>query len=627
MPKQKIAVVDFETERIDARPDYPPRPVGVSIRLPGAKVPKYYAWGHPTGNTATFSQGCDAVKKVWSDPNLAIAFHHAKFDQEVALVHMGLPLLPPERTHDTMLLAFLDNPYAWSLELKPLAEKELGEPPTERDELRDWIQEHVPEARQKKKDWGQYISKAPGDFVGRYANGDTRRTHGLLQKLLPRVQDERGMKEPYDRELRLMPILIRNEREGVSVDLPRLRTDVERYNRALQDVDAWIGKYLKTPELEVDKENDLANAIDRCGKAINGWLLTPTGKRSTSKPSLEHALDDSLLIAALSYRGSLATCLRTFMQPWLRVAERTGGRIHTQWHSTRGQDVGARTGRLSSSPNFQNIPTEFLDEIELFLRAKFFERLLKTYKVTLPPLPQVRSYIVSDGKGFVLCGRDYTGQELRVLAHYEDGVLADQYRENPNLDPHTFVADMIQNEYHVPLGANPRQAGKTLNFLKVYGGGVPKLALKLGTDLETAKRVMRAYMGVFPGLKDLNDEMRRRGRANEPIKTLGGRLYFAEPPRVIKGVLRSFEYKLLNYLVQGSSADMTKEAVIRYDSVRTDSRLLLTVHDEILIGSPRKAWKTEMKKLKDAMESIKLDVPLLSEGEYGERWTEMITCP
>jgi DNA polymerase I-like protein with 3'-5' exonuclease and polymerase domains len=90
--------------------------------------------------------------------------------------------------------------------------------------------------------------------------------------------------------------------------------------------------------------------------------------------------------------------------------------------------------------------------------------------------------------------------------------------------------------------------------------------------------------------------------------------------------MRSFEYKLLNYLVQGSSADMTKEAVLRYDAMGGESQLLLTVHDEIVINAPKKIWRAEMVKLKNAMESIEIDVPLLSDGERGYRWTEMKEC-
>lgn len=616
MAEPRPIVVDFETEAIEPRPDYPPRPVGVALRVPGRGA-EYLAWGHPEGNNCTLDDARRRLAAAWADPQPK-AFHNAKFDVEVAHVHLGLPYPSWDGLHDSMLLAFLADPYARSLELKPLAEKLLGEPPTERDELRDWIVANVPEARAAKQRWGRYVCRAPARLVAPYAIGDVARTDRLTSLLLPRIKRE-GMTPPYERERRLIEILCRNERIGMSVDLERLRADVAAYGACLQRVDAWIGKRLRARDLDVDKREQLADAIDRAGLARGGWLLTPSGERSTSREALERAISDRILLAALAYRASLATCLRTFMRPWLDVAERTGGRVHTTWRSTRDDaEYGARTGRLSSTPNLQNIPVEFEDEARTFQEVRFFE-----HAPGLLPLPLVRSYVVAGSKKRVLCGRDYNSQELRVLAHYEDGVLADKYRAEPRADVHRFVADMIVERFGVDLGPNPRKTAKTLNFLKVYGGGAPKLAVKLGVSIEQAQAIMRAYEAVFPDLNDLNKDLKARGRANEPIRTLGGRLYRAEPPRIVKNQLRSFEYKLLNYLVQGSSADMTKEAVVRHDADRGDARLVLTVHDEILIDAPKRGWRAAMAKLKTAMESIALDVPLLSDGEMGDRWTEM----
>lgn len=623
MARTRYVHLDYETEGIEGRPSFPPRPVGAALSV-GDTKPKYYAWGHPGGNNCTQADFKRILKSELERPDTSLIAHNDKFEHEVTEQQMGVRMPPPERCHDTMILGFLDDPYAYTLELKPMATRYLGEAATERDELKDWIVTNVPEAKQKKSEWGRYICRAPADLVGRYAIGDVTRTRDLFKLLHKKVVSERGMGEPYLREMRLIPVLIENEREGLTVDMPLLTADVQRYNKALEQVDDWIRKRVRSPGLVVDEREQLADAIDKCGKAKNGWLLTPTGKRSTKRESLEHALSDKLLMGALAYRGSLATCLRTFMQPWLNTALRHNGRIYTSWHSTRGaDDYGARTGRLSSTPNLQNIPTEFEDEAKIF-KATGFDKVMAQLK--LPALPMVRSYIISE-KGRVLCGRDYNSQELRVLAHYEDGTLSEQYNADPKLDVHQFVANMILGDYpDVNLGANPRRTCKTLNFLKVYGGGKAKLAMKLGIDMDTAGEIMTAYMNVFPGLADLNKDMKRRERDNEPIKTLGGRLYYAEPPRVIKGRLQTFGYKLLNYLVQGSSADMTKEAVLRYNAVRKESRLLLTVHDEVVITSPQKAAKREMALLREAMESVKLDVPVISEGEMGTRWTEMQAC-
>lgn len=93
---------------------------------------------------------------------------------------------------------------------------------------------------------------------------------------------------------------------------------------------------------------------------------------------------------------------------------------------------------------------------------------------------------------------------------------------------------------------------------------------------------------------------------------------------MVKGVLRTFDYKMLNLLIQGSSADMSKEAMVRYQAVKVHSRLLLSIHDELIIMAPIEHAATEMAALKYAMESIELDVPILSSGEIGPIWQDMV---
>ena len=125
--------VDFETEAIELRPKYPPKPVGVSIWLPEAEDPLYYAWGHPSGNNCSFEEGRKALAQVWGSELL---FHNARFDTEVAREHLELPYpKDPTRVHDTMFLLYLDDPQADSLSLKPSAHRVLGIPPTEQEAL------------------------------------------------------------------------------------------------------------------------------------------------------------------------------------------------------------------------------------------------------------------------------------------------------------------------------------------------------------------------------------------------------------------------------------------------------------------------------------------------------------
>jgi DNA polymerase I-like protein with 3'-5' exonuclease and polymerase domains len=164
--------LDFESDAIENRPNYPPRPVGLS-HFPMNGEPFYYAWGHPTNNNTDQSVGVMLLESLFEDPENEFVFHNAPFDCSIIEEKLKIKV-PWARVHDTMLMAFLVDPYG-ELSLKPLAQKYLGMPPEERDEVQDWLIRHGV-CRANDKQWGAHIGKAPGDLVGRYANGDTTRT-------------------------------------------------------------------------------------------------------------------------------------------------------------------------------------------------------------------------------------------------------------------------------------------------------------------------------------------------------------------------------------------------------------------------------------------------------------------
>jgi DNA polymerase I-like protein with 3'-5' exonuclease and polymerase domains len=120
-------------------------------------------------------------------------------------------------------------------------------------------------------------------------------------------------------------------------------------------------------------------------------------------------------------------------------------------------------------------------------------------------------------------------------------------------------------------------------------------------------------------------DMKLRARNKEPIRTWGGREYYCEEPRLVDGRIREFDYKLVNVLIQGSAADCTKEALIRYHAIKHhDAKIVLNVHDQITASVPKKIMKTEMEVLRRTMESVEFDVPILSEGAVSStNWDEL----
>jgi len=614
-----LTYLDYETEAIDQRPKYPPEPVGFSLRRPSWRKSKYYAWGHPVGNNCTKEQAASLLAEVWRSGDYIVA-HNAKFEMAVSNERLGLPMLPPTRVHDTMVLAYLVDPHAKMIGLKELAESRLGIPPTERDEVREWLITNGFVNRANKKGWGAFISKAPGDLVGKYACGDTDRTKLIFEDLLPEVIKD-GMLPAYQRERDLIPVLLENERAGVHVDVERLRTDVEMYSQALDKVAKLIFKALDSKPFNLDSGEEVADALDRKFPGIQ-WPLTPGGARSTSKDALQEVLAGrpEQLYALFVYQATVTTCVRTFMAKWLATAEETGGLIHTQWNSVaQSEGGGTRTGRLSSTPNFQNIPT--LKSAGFVKAIALWEKYLK--KLRLPPLPIVRSYIVADSPNHVILDRDFSQQELRVLAHFEDGEMMEAYRENPKMDLHDYAAEVISAQTGIAL---TRKETKGIAFGLLYGMGLASLATRLGVDMGTAKMLRKAYLDTFPGIKEIQKDLEFRARHGLPMTTWGGRRYFVEPPRIIGGKMREFGYKLFNYLIQGSSSDITKEAVLRYSETKKHGRIVLTVHDQLVVSCHKKAWKAEMALLREAMEGIELGAPLISDGGVGYRWTELEDC-
>ena len=635
MRHPKPVCVDIESWGIDSRPHYPPIPCGVSIKWP-KKPPRYYAFGHLDGNNCTWKEARDAIAAAYLHPD-GVLFQNAKFDVDVIDVHFNLS--PPrwDHIHDTMFLLFLHDPNQTELSLKPSAARLLGMPPEEQDAVVDWLVTHqpVPGVRispSKKSDTYamKYVPFAPGHLVGEYANGDVIRTWKLFEFLWPDIK-KRGMLKAYDRERRLMPILLDMERQGVPVSIGRLQQDIVTYRLWHTRVTEWICQQLKTtPDAtNLDSGDQLMAALIKSGRVDAKKVpRTKTGKMAFNKDALLSVLTDKVMLAMLKYRTQLSTCLQTFMEPWLATAKQSGGLIYTTWNqvkSPKGDDaVGTRTGRLSSNPNFQNIPKEF---IPIFAHeesdTKKAKLLPKCPFRNLPSLPQVRSYVIPFD-GHILIDRDYSQQEPRILAHFDGGNLMRKYLEDPWIDFHDYARDELQK-----MGLfYERKPVKNTNLGLIYAMGVGKLAEKNGMEVEEASKLKKSILQLYPGLKEMYADMKRRAAANEPIRTWGGREYYCEKPKLVDGRMKEFDYKMVNSLIQGSAADCTKEAIIRFTELKKPSwKLLLNVHDELVASVPITDLATGMAVMQNAMESVEFDVPMLSEGSTSLiNWGSLKDC-
>lgn len=624
MKYEDIITLDFETKPIEDRPNYPPQPVGLALK-DGSKPGRYLAWGHAAGeNNATEDEAKAELERSLASGR-PLLFHNAYFDLSVVHEYFGLDLPDWRRVHDTALLAFLIDPHGLRHDLKGLAETHLNWPAEERDAIGDWAWEHRKLIREEyglnptrskgkvTKVW-QYYWIAPGGLAGDYAVGDVDRTFELFKYWAPHVA-KLGMSAAYDREREVAPIFYLNEIEGIRVDQERLEMDVTDYENVMEHVEDQLRDRLGDQGLNFDADADVAAALSREGVVLDDdWTLTKSGQKSVSKKTLKlRHYQDPEVYHALGYRNRLKTALEMFMKPWAAQAGNTGGWIHTHWNTTRGAGGGTRTGRPSTySPNFLNISKDFENNFEGWEHPEFL----------LGPdqrLPLVRKYIIADSEDHTILHRDFSGQELRIFGHYECGPLLRAYQEDPTLDVHDFVGQRLKPM--LPESINlTRTKTKICNFQSIYGGGAPALANELDIELAEAKTFKAFHDKALPGRVALNNTITRLVRRGIPIRTWGGRCYLAEPPR--DG--RSFEYKLINYLVQGSAADITKQAMIDWHNhPDRDARFLLQVYDELNIVAHKDVAAQQMQVLKDVMEADRIDVKMLSDGKHGYSWGEL----
>jgi DNA polymerase I-like protein with 3'-5' exonuclease and polymerase domains len=582
------------------------------------------AWGHPSGNTCTKKEVYGELLRAYNS-KYSLLFQNAMFDVDVFETHFDLPLPSWEKVHDTLFLLALENPHAASLGLKASAERLLKIKPEERDLMNEWILANVPEAKRKPSEAGAYICCCPFKIVAPYLKGDLTRTLRLFNYLWVYIQ-ETGMGEAYDRERRLMPILLRNARRGMRVDVPALERDLPAMKAGLKKTDDWLRKRLG--DINLNSPMQLAEALATKG-IVTEFKLTRKGQRSTSKKTLTiDCFKDKRVYQALTYRGQMDTSVNMFVEPWLELC-RGDGLLHADWSQVRadkatGGQKGARSLRIiCAKPNLLNIPKRWK-------KAVVAGYVHPTFIGKLPPLPFMRTYVLPS-KGRRWGRRDYNQQEVRLFGHFEEGPVMEGFLREPKFDLHegvraeeeaALIAAGLREEFD-------RDSAKNTVFGAFYGQGLTGLMVSLKLrdpeDRAIGSIIHKALHRAVPSIKALSDGLKELANQGLPIKTIGGRLYYCEPPQYSEKYGRdmTFEYKLISYLIQGSGADVTKEAIVRYDAhPRRCEDFNVTVYDEVDIDLPMsdKGARQEMGVLKECMEGIACDVPLLSDGEVGPNW-------
>ena len=404
-------------------------------------------------------------------------------------------------------------------------------------------------------------------------------------------------------EMPLSRVLFQMEQAGFTVDTAFLRQLGERYTVQIEEAKAAVFKACAESLGGSVKPFNL-NSTQQLGEMLFDQLGLPHGKKtsrgySTSAEVLENLRDiaPEIIDPLLRYR-QLTKLNSTYIEGLLRLTETGTGRVHSTF-----DQVATATGRISSSePNLQNIPIRTEEGREI--RQAFLPR-----------------------EGWVLLDADYSQIELRLMAHFSgDEAMLDAFRNGQ--DVHARTASEI---FDVPLSevdATLRSRAKAVNFGIIYGISGFGLARNTGVSQQEAKSFISRYFAKYPGVKHFMDTAVEDGQQNGYALTLMGRRRYLPELTASNAMVREFGKRAaMNTPVQGTAADIIKLAMVRVDEAlrreKLRSRLILQVHDELLLECPPEEAEAAARILQEAMEGvIALSVPLSAEVHEGINWAE-----
>lgn len=417
----------------------------------------------------------------------------------------------------------------------------------------------------------------------------------LLSPAMEEELREKGMESLYRQtEMPLMQVLYSMEREGFTMDTAVLKELQKEFSAQQQELEGQIYS------LAGEKFNILSPK--QLGSILFEKLGLPHGKKtksgySTDSDTLEAIADKHPIVPLIGEYRFLSKVNATFVEGLLKATAQDG-----KVHSSFNQCVTA-TGRISSTePNLQNIP------------------------VRTPQGAQIRkAFIASPGR--VLVGADYSQIELRLLAHMSGdvGLIA---AFNSGEDIHRHTASEV---FHTPLEAvtkEQRSAAKAVNFGIVYGISDFGLARNLNIPVKVAKNYIEMYLERYPGVRAYMHESVETAREKGYAQTLYGRRRPLPELKSSNYNTRSFgERVAMNMPIQGSAADIIKIAMVQvHEKLQAEgfqARLVLQIHDELLVDAPAEEAEAVMRLMKDTMENVaKLKVKLIADAASGRSWYE-----
>ena len=399
----------------------------------------------------------------------------------------------------------------------------------------------------------------------------------------------------FEIEMPLALVLAKMELAGFCVDVE----GIKKYGEEL----AILVDGLKERIYSFAGEEFNISSTKQLGEVLFDKMKLPVIKKnktgySTDADVLKKLLPYHPIIEDILYYRQITKLISTYAEGLPKAADKNG-RIHSVFNQT-----GTATGRLSSAePNLQNIPVRTAEGREF------------------------RRYFVPQNSDYVIIDADYSQIELRILAHIAD----DEAMINGFLsgeDIHTMTASKV---FDIPVSEvtqEYRKRAKAVNFGILYGMGEYSLSEDLGISMAQAKKYIVSYLSGFPKVKEYLDNVKAEAKQDGYVTTLfGRRRKIAELASSNKNLQHFGERVAMNSPIQGTAADIIKIAMIKVtealEKENIDARLILQVHDELILEAHKDFADRAYEILKESMENaIKLSVPLDVEAHIGNNWLE-----
>ena len=437
----------------------------------------------------------------------------------------------------------------------------------------------------------------PPEDVYRYACEDADVTLKLKNVLEKELKEQGAEHLFYEIEMPLVPVLVNIESNGVLLDTEALKQSSQHFTVRLQEIEKEIYE-MAGETFNISSAKQVGEVLFDKLKIVEKAKKTKTGQYVTSEEVLQsYRSKHDIIGKILEYRG-LKKLLSTYIDALPQLINPRTGRIHTSFN----QAVTA-TGRLSSSnPNLQNIP----------IRTELGS--------------QLRAYFVAK-PGCVLVDADYSQIELRILAH----VTGDAHMQEAFLsgaDIHRSTAAKIYNIRPEDVTPRLRSSAKAINFGIMYGKGAYSLSKDIGVSVKEAEAFLQTYLATFPNIDGYMEKTIADARQCGYVSTLfGRRRALPELNSNNHNIRASGERMARNTPIQGTAADVIKLAMVRVwrrlRNEKMESRLILTVHDELIVEAPEAEAEKAAQILREEMEGcVHYAVPLSTDVHNGKNWLE-----